>query len=405
MTKTENKVKRRDFLQLMSASTIIAATGVPLMSFASKPAKTSAPEISFLTKPYLQNPTLNAITICWLTNLPCYSWVELYAANQDPIKIHSVQNGLVDANNRIHSIRIKNLKSGTNYTYKVCSKEIVTYEPYHLVYGKVIESETYTFNTLVENGETVSAIILNDIHDHPESIPLLMNLIGDQSFDFVFLNGDMFDYQKDENQLIEHLLNPCSQAFSTHTPFMFLRGNHETRGAFSRNLPDYFENINKSNYFSFEQGPVYFIALDTGEDKDDSNREYGGLADFDEYREEQAIWLEQQLNSKAYRKAKFKVVLMHIPHYHSGDWHGTMHCRALFGPLFNKYKIDMLISGHTHTFGIHEPQEGHNFPIIIGGGPNVSTRTVMRLTANKSCLNLVVTRDTGEVIGKYSIDK
>ncbi|EOR94316.1 putative purple acid phosphatase [Arcticibacter svalbardensis MN12-7] len=401
----ENKVNRRNFIQLVSASTILAATGSPLVSFASKSEKVETGKITFLSKPYLQNPEPTAISVFWLTNRPCYSWVEISAVNESPIKVHSTTNGLVDANNRIHKIIIENLRPSTAYTYKVFSKDIILYEPYKLVYGDVIESDTYHFTTWEKDADSVSLLILNDIHDHPESFPLLMQLNGDQPYDFVFLNGDMFDFQKDENQLIEHLLQPCAEAFSTGKPFLFVRGNHETRGIFSRNLADYFENINKSNYFSFTQGPVYFIALDTGEDKEDSDREYGGLSDFDGYREEQAIWLEQQLKSQAFKKAKFKVVLMHIPHYHSGEWHGTVHCRKLFGPLFNKHKIDMLISGHTHVYGVHKPQEGHNFPIIIGGGPNPSGRTIMRLTANQKTMNLVMTRDTGEVVGKYTVSK
>ncbi|WP_040298550.1 purple acid phosphatase family protein [Arcticibacter svalbardensis] len=401
----KNTVKRRDFLQLISAASLLAATGSPLLSVASKRERVMTRNLSFLSKPYLQNPEPTAISVFWLTDQPCYSWIEVSALNEKPVKIHPVTRGLVEANNRIHKVRIKNLKPSTKYTYKVFSKEIVLYEPYKLIYGKTIESDSYEFTTMSAKADKVSLLILNDIHDHPESFPLLIKLNGDQPFDFVFLNGDMFDYQKDEDQLVEHLLDPCAEIFSTSKPFLFIRGNHETRGVFSRNLSDYFENINKGNYFSFTQGPVHFIALDSGEDKEDDNHEYSGLAEFDQYREEQAIWLESQLKSTAYKKAKFKVVFMHIPHYHSGEWHGTLHCRKLFGPLFNKYKIDLLISGHTHRYGVHEPQAGHNFPIIIGGGPNPSERTLMRLSADQKMMNIVMTRDTGEIVGSYSINK
>lgn len=62
----------------------------------------------------------------------------------------------------------------------------------------------------------------------------------------------------------------------------------------------------------FYQGTSPFIALDTGEDKEDIDPAYAGLVDFDAYRKKQALWLEQQLKSNAYKKAIFKVVLMHI---------------------------------------------------------------------------------------------
>ncbi len=108
-----------------------------------------------------------------------------------------------------------------------------------------------------------------------------------------------------------------------------------------------------------------------------------GIVDFDAYRKEQQVWLEEVMQSRAYKKAKFKVVLMHIPPFYSGDWHGTMHCRELFNPVFNKYRVDMVISGHTHKHGVHPPvKEQHRYPIIIGGGPKEGQRTLIKLQAD-----------------------
>ena len=88
------------------------------------------------------------------------------------------------------------------------------------------------------------------------------------------------------------------------------------------------------------------------------------------------------MKSSAYRKAKYKVVMMHIPTFYSGDGHGTLHCRKLFSPLFDKYKIDVLICGHTHTYGVHPPVAGkHRYPIIIGGGPTKGKRTLIKVKA------------------------
>src|SRR5699024_4853818 len=113
-----------------------------------------------------------------------------------------------------------------------------------------------------------------------------------------------------------------------------------------------------------------------------------------EFRREQALWLENVMTSKAYRKSPFKVVLMHIPPFHSGDWHGTMHCRELFAPLFEKYNVDVVISGHTHRYGIHKPNDEHSFPIVIGGGPKEGQRTIIHLSANQSQLSIKMKDDT-----------
>jgi 3',5'-cyclic AMP phosphodiesterase CpdA len=213
----------------------------------------------------------------------------------------------------------------------------------------------------------------------------------------------MFDHQTDEKQLVDHLINPCSDVFAAQKPFFFVRGNHETRGPFSYQLNNYFENINNQPYFTFKRGPVFFIALDTGEDKEDNHEAYYGLAAFDPFREKQAIWLNEVLSSKEARKAEYRVVLMHIPPFHSGDWHGTTHCRKCFTPLFEKHKVDVVVSGHTHKYGVHQPQADHSYAIIIGGGPQEGNRTLIKLKADKKQLMINMIADNGQQVGEYAI--
>ncbi|WP_051293345.1 metallophosphoesterase family protein [Olivibacter sitiensis] len=158
-------------------------------------------------------------------------------------------------------------------------------------------------------------------------------------------------------------------------------------------------------YYSFKQGPVYWIILDTGEDKPDDHPVYAGIVDFDGYREEQARWLEQVVQQKDFLDAPYRVVMMHIPPFHSGDWHGTTHCRKAFDPIFDKHKIDIVISGHTHRYGVHPPSEEHRYPIIIGGGPKEGNRTIIYFTADQTSLNIEMKRDDGEVVGVYEIKR
>src|SRR5690606_6144550 len=143
-----------------------------------------------------------------------------------------------------------------------------------------------------------------------------------ESYDFVVFNGDTFNYQTGEQQIINHLINPISKLFATEKPFIMVRGNHETRGEYARAFKDYFVYPQDEYYFNFQQGSVHFIVLDTGEDKPDNDPAYAGIVNFDSFREKQAIWLEDVLKRKASKKSPFNVVFMHIPTYHSGDWHG-----------------------------------------------------------------------------------
>lgn len=403
-------MKRRGFISGASKAGILGVLGInQVNALAQQTQQKFTPkndEHTFLYKPYLQTGNVNEMKIMWVTNKNSYSWVEYGETEKLGQKVHRLKDGLVVANNRVNCIYLHNLKPNTTYYYRVVSKEITGFEPYKLSYGTTIHSSINNFRTANPKSDSVSWLVMNDIHDRPQSISHLMKLNGSDDYDFVFFNGDMFDYQTDEQQIIDHMLMPCAETFASNKPFMFVRGNHETRGRFARELGEYFSNPSGKYYFAFNRGPVYAIVLDTGEDKVDAHPVYGGIVDFDAYRKEQAVWLEQQMKSDAYRKAAYKVVMMHIPHHYSGDWHGPMHCREVFGPLFNKYKIDILIAGHTHTYGVHAPVKGlHNYPIIIGGGPKPGTRTLIKVKANGQSLKLQMLDDAGKEVGHYTIMK
>ncbi|SDE74199.1 Calcineurin-like phosphoesterase [Pricia antarctica] len=355
------------------------------------------------TAPYLQNLTESSVTILCITNAKAHSWIE-FGPKTLNLRTETHSDGFVQANNSLHKIQLCGLQAHTTYKYRVASRPIVKFDPYDLVFGETVFSNMFSFTTPATHADSVSCIILNDIHDRPYSFSDLLSLCGDFKYDFVALNGDMFDFQTDEKQLIDHLIEPCTTLFASERPFLMIRGNHETRGKYARHFKDYFTYKDNEYYFSFKQGPVHWIVLDTGEDKEDSAPAYGEIVCFDQFRETQAIWLETELEKLEFKDCKYRVVLMHIPVFHSGDWHGTMHCRKLFHPIFEKHGVDVVISGHTHTYGIHPPNNEHRYPIIIGGGPKTDTRTVIQLKADNRQLQLKMIRDDGLVVGEYSID-
>lgn len=400
-------VNRRNFLGTISKATALGSLSLsPLAALAGEKKSAEKPLEGahvFLAKPYLQMQGPTRMSIRWITNQPSYGWVEYGENGSTDKKAHAVTDGLVDAYNRVHEVVIEDLLPGKTYQYRVASREIKIFEPYKLTYGETINSEIHSFTTTDPNTKEVSWLVLNDIHDRPASFTQLLKLNGNDPYDFVFLNGDMFDYQSDEKQIIDHLLTPCTESFASNKPLLFLRGNHETRGKYARQLKDYFSNPG-GEYFTLQLGPVFAIALDTGEDKPDEHPVYAGIVDFDAYRERQAVWLEKQMQTRAFKKAKFRVVMMHIPPFYSDDWHGTLHCRKLFSPLFDKYKVDLVISGHTHTHGVHKPVAGsHNYTIVIGGGPQAGKRTLIKVKADQRNLSLQMLGDNGTEVGSYAL--
>ena len=64
----------------------------------------------------------------------------------------------------------------------------------------------------------------------------------------------------------------------------------------------------------------------------------------------------------------------------------------------------MLICGHTHRYGIHPPSKGeHDYPLIIGGGPQDGKRTLIKIKADQTQLKLEMLRDDGTKVGEYTL--
>ena len=171
-------------------------------------------------------------------------------------------------------------------------------------------------------------------------------------------------------------------------------------GAISReNLMDYFPASGGKFYFSYDHGPVHFIVLDSGEDKPDLHPVYAGIVDFDRYRDEQAKWLKNDVQSPAFQNALYKIVLFHIPPFLNSDWHGPQDVTERWGPILNESDIDLVISGHTHEYAFKKPARDKNaFPIVI-----LDQEMLLTVDVSTKQLTLKITEANGEVVAPFTI--
>lgn len=354
---------------------IISALIAPLHAHLQNAAKPA-----IIHGPYLQNPTGNSVTVIWFTNEACTSWVE-YGTGESLSTFpkfgslvsvaKSGRHGLIDANTTRHEVKLGGLVPGKTYRYRVVSKEILQFAPYEVVYGDSVVSDIFQFRILDPKKSGFRFQVFQDIHGDALRLNGLLQQPGWETSDLLFFNGDTLSSLDNEEAIFNGFLDVASGRFARNLPFIYIRGNHDTRGAMARRLGEFFPPREGRYFYSFDHGPVHFIVLDSGEDKPDDSPVYAGLADFDRYREAQAEWLKSEIQTEAFKKAAFRVVLVHMPPFGGGKGtlaHGVDHLTRLWGPLLNEGGIDLAISGHYHRLFKFDPEPGKNaFPII--GGP------------------------------------
>lgn len=328
--------------------------------------------------PYLTDMTSDGVTVVWTTNKPALSWVELapddgasfYAAERP--KYYETKHGRKAAYKTIHNIRLKKLRPGTSYAYRVYSQEVLDWQGADkLSYGKVAvtsvkKSTALTFKTYNDKATRSSFIIVNDIHGKAGKMKKMCEGIDFKNYDFVVMNGDMATHFKTEAQVFKDFIDTAAVVFASRTPVIYARGNHEARGPVADKLIDYFPTRSGEFYQFYRVGKVGYLVLDGGEDKPDSDIEYGGLAAYDEYREEQAEWLARLVETEEFKSAAVRIVFLHIPPMHS-DWHGCQHIGKLFVPILNRANIDVMFCGHQHRYRYQPAGSPLNFPLIVNG--------------------------------------
>ncbi len=181
--------------------------------------------------------------------------------------------------------------------------------------------------------------------------------------------------------------------------FYYVRGNHETRGYAARELKKWFDYKDDRFYYSFDFGPVHFVVLDSGEDKEDNNKNYFGLADYDSYRLKELEWLREEVKSNQFRLAKFRVVLVHMPILKAEKQnHAMTFMSENFGPVLREAGIDLMLSAHTHRNTYYEKDKtGYGYPLLVN-----SNNSFVEINADEKGIKAVVKDISGKVISEYN---
>lgn len=332
--------------------------------------------------PYLQEVTTDGATFAFQTSQPSFSFIELKKEGEEHSNNYvGSQHGLKQADATFFAIRAEELQPNTTYQYRIHAKEIKSFQPYKVVFGDSIASSWYTFRTIDPKQKGGSIFITSDMHSNPKLLKNLLERCDYKTCTSFFYAGDMMNYMTENGEHpFTSFIDTSVEMFATSIPFEFVRGNHETRGNMARIFPSFFPKQNGKIYGSYLMGDVMVIMLDTGEDKSDSHPVYAGLTDFDNYRSEQARWLEKVVKSKEFKKAKYRIVISHFPlvvdkEWEKGTtWKGCQDASRKFLPILNRADIDLIVAGHTHRFFYHEPEESGNQCPVLEQGAMCATR-------------------------------
>jgi len=161
------------------------------------------------------------------------------------------------------------------------------------------------------------------------------------AFTFVIMLGDNIYGGKTASDMRRKFDIPYKPFTDAGVLFYASLGNHDdTNQRFYKLF-----NMNGERYYTYKKGNMQFFALDSN------------------YMDPtQLAWLQKELSTS---KSDWKICYFHHPLYSSGAFHGSStELRGILEPMFLKYGVQVVFSGHEHFYERIKPQKGIAYFII-----------------------------------------
>lgn len=194
---------------------------------------------------------------------------------------------------------------------------------------------------------TIRFVAIGDSGNGSSAQARIASRIDAETFDLAVHNGDVA-YSNGTYADFEARFFPYYDAWMRKAPIFPSIGNHDDRTSSAGPYRAFFVlprdgatgafPNNAERFYSFDYGPVHFIALD-------SEAAFASTA----RRQEQVAWLTDDLQSSQQRP--WRVVFFHRPPYSSGAEYGSnLAIRQAFAPLFERYNVQLVLNGHEHSY-------------------------------------------------------
>lgn len=290
-----------------------------------------------IREPYLQMVRPKTITITWKTDSIAQKCLVVF--NELNSNKKEVSDGFLTEHegNTFNEVVIDNLKPATTYSY-------VIYSNGH----ELASGEKYTFTTAPDNKNIpFTFYALGDIGANPnwgfakEPATRITELSRKPDFglglgDIVYPKGESINYDN-------HLFKPFQEVFK-NTPFYPVAGNHDWLSDPEKNFDKEWSLPNNEHYYSFTYSNTLFIGLDS------SN---GGFYE----KENQLIWLKETLTSN---KGNYDWIVVYLHHNGKTCTYKPNYNHVIsFYEVFEKYKVDLVLNGHAHTYERLKPYDSN----------------------------------------------
>jgi 3',5'-cyclic AMP phosphodiesterase CpdA len=185
-------------------------------------------------------------------------------------------------------------------------------------------------------------------------------LAGARGWDALLLLGDNVYPNGDPKQLPKTVFEPFGPILDAVTRLLAILGNHDVKKG---NGPGQVKALGMpGRWWSTEVNGVLIVGLDSNVADDPAQR----------------TWLERTLRDS---KAAWTIVALHHPPYSAGYQGSSLKARAAFSPLFERYGVQLVLSGHDHDYQRSKPINGVTY-IVSGAGAGTRRTGTASFTAD-----------------------
>jgi predicted MPP superfamily phosphohydrolase len=210
----------------------------------------------------------------------------------------------------------------------------------------------------------------------------VMKRVHDQyPFDLVTLVGDNLYGSERPQDFKKKFEDPYKPLLDAGVKFYASLGNHDDPQE-QRNYKLF--NMDGKRYFSFKPNTkqsVRFFVLESSYLTPD-----------------QVVWFEQELKDS---NSDWKIPYFHHPPYSSGERHGSdPQVRKALEPLFLKYNVSVVLTGHDHFYERTKPQQGIVYFVVGSGGQlrkgNIDKSTGLTAAGNDQDQSFMIAEINGD---------